>query len=269
MTGSVMTSLLQPTPECFNLFDRLILMRNGSIIYDGPRESIGDYFYSIGIPIPDDQDLGDYISDFLTDPSMVYYRTLYRASRRAGQDLASASVTEETVNQSNNQAINQSINRAHSPAIQTIDKSKQGHVINVSSGELDPQSEEQALAQSMDQGNQLSMSKVNETLKLAQMISSPPLSTSALQEFLWLVVLFYVPFKAYLSPITCNLLHLFSWLVVQMRMHMVLCQYVDVIVGMRFIDKDCKSKVDRKCQAILIEISCLVTNIRYVTGNYQ
>ena len=83
MNGSTMIALLQPTPECFALFDNLILLRQGAVVYDGPIADIQQYMNDIGVPVPDDQDLADYLSDFLTDPRMVYYRTIYRAARKA------------------------------------------------------------------------------------------------------------------------------------------------------------------------------------------
>ena len=83
MHGSTMIALLQPTPECFQLFDNLILLRQGAVVYDGPIADVAQYMHDIGVPVPDDQDLADYLSDFLTDPRMVYYRTIYRAARKA------------------------------------------------------------------------------------------------------------------------------------------------------------------------------------------
>ena len=83
MSGSTMVALLQPTPECFELFDQLILLRQGAVVYDGPIGGVREYLQSIGVPVPDDQDLADYLSDFLTDPAAVYQRTMYRATRKA------------------------------------------------------------------------------------------------------------------------------------------------------------------------------------------
>lgn len=41
-------SLLQPAPEVFNLFDRVIIMHEGRIIYQGPREDVLVYFAKLG-----------------------------------------------------------------------------------------------------------------------------------------------------------------------------------------------------------------------------
>ena len=93
MHGSTMIALLQPTPECFQLFDNLILLRQGAVVYDGPISDVAQYMHDIGVPVPDDQDLADYLSDFLTDPRMVYYRTIYRAARKAHRVPAQVSAT--------------------------------------------------------------------------------------------------------------------------------------------------------------------------------
>ena len=43
-----MASLFQPTCEVFDLFDRLILLNQGHIVYQGPRQDALPYFESIG-----------------------------------------------------------------------------------------------------------------------------------------------------------------------------------------------------------------------------
>ena len=86
MNGSVVTALLQPTPECFGLFDRLLLIREGSLVYDGPMDQVTQYLHSIGVPVPDDQDLADFLTDFLTDPLAVCKRTWKKAAGRADAD---------------------------------------------------------------------------------------------------------------------------------------------------------------------------------------
>lgn len=45
-------SLLQPSPETFCLFDEVIVLCEGYIIYAGPIEEAEDYFASIGYPMP-------------------------------------------------------------------------------------------------------------------------------------------------------------------------------------------------------------------------
>jgi ABC-type multidrug transport system ATPase subunit len=41
-------SLQQPPPEVFDLFDRLIMLHEGRVVYQGPREDVLSYFQSLG-----------------------------------------------------------------------------------------------------------------------------------------------------------------------------------------------------------------------------
>ena len=86
MNGSVVTALLQPTPECCSLFDRLILIREGSLLYDGPMDEVAGYLTRIGVPVPDDQDLADFLTDFLADPPAVCERGWKKAESRVNAD---------------------------------------------------------------------------------------------------------------------------------------------------------------------------------------
>jgi ABC-type multidrug transport system ATPase subunit len=43
-------SLLQSPPEIFSLFDGLILVSEGNIIYSGPVEKVVPHFESLGYP---------------------------------------------------------------------------------------------------------------------------------------------------------------------------------------------------------------------------
>jgi hypothetical protein len=50
---SVVMALLQPTPEVFALFDDIILMRDGRVIYHGPRTALPAYLTELGFHVPD------------------------------------------------------------------------------------------------------------------------------------------------------------------------------------------------------------------------
>ena len=49
---AVVTSLLQPTPETFGLFDDVILMREGAVVYHGSRAALPEYLRSLGFAPP-------------------------------------------------------------------------------------------------------------------------------------------------------------------------------------------------------------------------
>jgi ABC-type multidrug transport system ATPase subunit len=59
-------ALLQPPPEVFNLFDFIILMSEGQIIYQGPRDEIMNYFKGLGYQCPPLVDIADYLQELTT-----------------------------------------------------------------------------------------------------------------------------------------------------------------------------------------------------------
>ncbi|CAA0830510.1 ABC transporter G family member 37 [Striga hermonthica] len=51
--ATVVISLLQPAPETFYLFDDVMLMAEGKIIYHGPKQDVVEFFTSYGFKCPD------------------------------------------------------------------------------------------------------------------------------------------------------------------------------------------------------------------------
>ena len=54
-------SLLQPSPETVALFDELILIEGGQVIYSGPVREAVHYFESLGYVVPDSMDPADWL----------------------------------------------------------------------------------------------------------------------------------------------------------------------------------------------------------------
>jgi len=59
-------SLLQPPPETVALFDELILLDKGRIIYSGPVVEVVDHFEDMGYKLPDRMDPADWLQDLPT-----------------------------------------------------------------------------------------------------------------------------------------------------------------------------------------------------------
>lgn len=59
-------SLLQPSPETFSLFDEVILLAEGHIIYAGPIAQVVNYFEELGYPLPERMDVADYLQTVST-----------------------------------------------------------------------------------------------------------------------------------------------------------------------------------------------------------
>ena len=54
-------SLLQPGPETFTLFDEIVLLSEGFLIYAGPVEDVVEYFESLGYALPATVDVADFL----------------------------------------------------------------------------------------------------------------------------------------------------------------------------------------------------------------
>ncbi|GJP31886.1 hypothetical protein CLOM_g15887, partial [Closterium sp. NIES-68] len=65
-------SLLQPPPEVFNLFDRVIVLSEGSIIYQGPRADVLAYFEGLGYRKPPHVDVADFIQEIPTESGVEF-----------------------------------------------------------------------------------------------------------------------------------------------------------------------------------------------------
>ncbi|KAG6965132.1 hypothetical protein JG688_00007400 [Phytophthora aleatoria] len=63
LNKTVAISLLQPSPEVFALFDDVILMDNGYVVYHGPRSEALSYFESLGFERPVNCDVADFSLD--------------------------------------------------------------------------------------------------------------------------------------------------------------------------------------------------------------
>ncbi|ETK86182.1 hypothetical protein L915_09167, partial [Phytophthora nicotianae] len=70
--ATVVISLLQPSPEVFELFDDVLLMNEGSIMFHGKREEAVPYFEDMGFHCPPRKDVADFLLDLGTNKQGVY-----------------------------------------------------------------------------------------------------------------------------------------------------------------------------------------------------
>lgn len=61
--ATIMVSLLQPAPEVFDLFDDIILMAEGKIVYHGPRSNVQEFFEHCGFRCPPRKGVADYLQE--------------------------------------------------------------------------------------------------------------------------------------------------------------------------------------------------------------
>ena len=63
MRATMAISLLQPAPETFDLFDDVILLSKGYIMYQGPREFVLDFFETMGFKCPERKGVADFLQE--------------------------------------------------------------------------------------------------------------------------------------------------------------------------------------------------------------
>ena len=63
LNGTAAISLLQPAPETYELFDDIILLSDGQIVYQGPREQVLDLFESMGFQCPERKGVADFLQE--------------------------------------------------------------------------------------------------------------------------------------------------------------------------------------------------------------
>jgi ABC-type multidrug transport system ATPase subunit len=63
LDGTAVISLLQPAPETYDLFDDIILLTDGKIVYQGPREHVLEFFESMGFKCPERKGVADFLQE--------------------------------------------------------------------------------------------------------------------------------------------------------------------------------------------------------------
>ncbi|XP_050206229.1 pleiotropic drug resistance protein 2-like [Mercurialis annua] len=76
MDVTMVISLLQPAPETFDLFDDVILLSEGQIAYQGPRDKILDFFEYVGFRCPERKGIADFLQEVTSkkDQQQYWYR---------------------------------------------------------------------------------------------------------------------------------------------------------------------------------------------------
>ncbi|KAK4355026.1 hypothetical protein RND71_027220 [Anisodus tanguticus] len=73
LNGTAVISLLQPAPETYNLFDDIILLSDGEIVYQGPREDVLSFFESMGFKCPDRKGVADFLQEVTSKKDQQQY----------------------------------------------------------------------------------------------------------------------------------------------------------------------------------------------------
>ncbi|KAK0596144.1 hypothetical protein LWI29_013201 [Acer saccharum] len=73
LNGTALISLLQPAPETYNLFDDIILLSDGQIVYQGPREQVLDFFEYMGFKCPERKGVADFLQEVTSRKDQQQY----------------------------------------------------------------------------------------------------------------------------------------------------------------------------------------------------
>ncbi|CAD6336580.1 unnamed protein product [Miscanthus lutarioriparius] len=71
--ATILMSLLQPAPETFDLFDDIILLSEGQIVYQGPREYVLEFFESCGFCCPERKGTADFLQEVTSRKDQEQY----------------------------------------------------------------------------------------------------------------------------------------------------------------------------------------------------
>ncbi|CAK9136216.1 unnamed protein product [Ilex paraguariensis] len=96
--ATILVSLLQPAPETFDLFDEIILMAEGKIVYHGPRNIVLDFFESCGFRCPDRKGVADFLQEVISRKDQAqYWHETEQGYRYVSTDMLSRKFKESAI----------------------------------------------------------------------------------------------------------------------------------------------------------------------------
>lgn len=73
MDITMVISLLQPAPETFELFDDIIILSEGEIVYQGARENVLEFFEFMGFKCPVRKGVADFLQEVTSEKDQEQY----------------------------------------------------------------------------------------------------------------------------------------------------------------------------------------------------
>nr|BAD29210.1 putative PDR-type ABC transporter 9 [Oryza sativa Japonica Group] len=73
--GTTIIALLQPAPETYELFDEIIILSDGQVVYNGPRDHVLEFFQSIGFKCPERKGVADFLQEVTSRKDQKQYWT--------------------------------------------------------------------------------------------------------------------------------------------------------------------------------------------------
>ncbi|CAM6119568.1 unnamed protein product [Calypogeia fissa] len=71
--ATICISLLQPAPETYNMFDDVILLSGGQIIYHGPLKHVEEFFVTCGFKCPQRKSIPDFLQEVTSPKDQEQY----------------------------------------------------------------------------------------------------------------------------------------------------------------------------------------------------
>lgn len=76
LDATTFVSLLQPAPETYDLFDDIVLLSEGQVVYQGPRENVLEFFESMGFNCPERKGVADFLQEVTSIKDQQQYWAL-------------------------------------------------------------------------------------------------------------------------------------------------------------------------------------------------
>ncbi|XP_050366568.1 pleiotropic drug resistance protein 1-like [Argentina anserina] len=73
LNGTAVISLLQPAPETYHLFDDIILLSDGHVVYQGPRDNVLEFFEYMGFKCPERKGVADFLQEVTSRKDQEQY----------------------------------------------------------------------------------------------------------------------------------------------------------------------------------------------------
>ncbi|CAL8998997.1 unnamed protein product [Prunus brigantina] len=73
MDATILMALLQPAPETFELFDDLVLLSEGHVVYQGPQAQALEFFESLGFRLPPRKGVADFLQEVTSRKDQSQY----------------------------------------------------------------------------------------------------------------------------------------------------------------------------------------------------
>ncbi|PPS13301.1 hypothetical protein GOBAR_AA07350 [Gossypium barbadense] len=73
MEATVLMGLLQPAPETYELFDDIMLLSEGYMVYQGPRGKVLEFFESLGFKPPPRKGVADFLQEVTSKKDQAQY----------------------------------------------------------------------------------------------------------------------------------------------------------------------------------------------------